>query len=73
MTKYHITRIYDDENDTVMHETADTVVAALEAAAIYLRDESCYVLEIVEVRELHMPNDPEDYSLSKVVMHYYRP
>lgn len=73
MTKYHITRIYDDDNDTTMSESVDNIVAALEAAAIYLRDESCYVLEIVEVRELHMPNDPETYSMSKVIMHYYRP
>ena len=73
MTTYHITRIYDDGNETTMHETANDVVAALEAAAIYLRDESCYVLEIEEVRELHMPQDEETYSISKLVMHYYRP
>lgn len=73
MTKYHITRIYDDGNETTMHETTDNVVAALEAAAIYLRDESCYVLEIEEVHEVHMPNDPEAYYLPKVIMHYYRP
>ena len=47
--RYQIVRAYDDQTSAT--ETAENIVAALEAAAIYLRDKSCCSLSIWELDE----------------------
>lgn len=70
MTNYRITRVYDDT--TCAQETTSDIVAALEAAAIYLRDESCWSLKIEELHTLRYPFE-EPSTISKEIMNYYRP
>lgn len=70
MTNYRITRVYDD--NTCAQETTSDIVAALEAAAIYLRDESCWSLKIEELHTLRYPFE-EPSTISKEIMNYYRP
>lgn len=70
MTNYLITRVYSDS--TCMQEHAPNIVAALETAAIYLRDESCWSLKIEELHTLCYPYE-EPFTISKEVMNYYRP
>lgn len=70
MTNYRITHVYDD--NTCAQETTNDIVAALEAAAIYLRNESCFSLKIEEVYTLCYPHE-EPFTISKEIMNYYRP
>ena len=70
MTNYRITRVYDD--CICAQETTNNIIAALEAAAIYLRDESCWSLKIEELHTLCYPYE-EPFTISKEVMNYYRP
>lgn len=56
---YQIIRVYDDQ--TCMTEHTPYIVAALEAAAIYLRDASCCSVKIW------------DEVAEEWVLDYYRP
>ena len=58
---YMMIRAYDD--CTCMTERSDNIVSLLEAAAIYLRDESCFSVKIWE--EL-----PENDT--RIILNYYR-
>lgn len=71
MMNYRITRVYDD--NTCAQETTSDIVAALEAAAIYLRDESCWKLMIEQVNKLRYPNEEDDFTIAATIFDYYRP
>ena len=71
MTNYRITRVYDD--NTCAQETANDIVAVLEAAAIYLRDGSCWKLMIEQVNKLRYPNEEDDFTVVTTIFNYYRP
>lgn len=71
MTNYRITRAYDD--NTCAQETTSDIVAALEAAAIYLRDESCWKLMIEQLNTLRYPNEKDNFTITATIFDYYRP
>lgn len=71
MTNYRITRVYND--NTCAQEATCNIVAALEAAAIYLRDESCWKLMIEQLNTLRYPNMEDDFTIAATIFDYYRP
>ncbi len=70
MTDYRITRVYDDT--TCAQETTNDIVTALEAAAIYLRDGSCWRL-IEQLITRHYPNMKDDFTIAATIFDYSRP